>query len=239
MLQGNWRLADGTNFHVLEDRRTAPFLQLSSALPAAPSPLPDLKPALTVTEALLNTGLSVDELRQMVKDITAESHLTNIGVTRPLGEKWQAGADVNWSSISSTNGAGVVPAQPNSGITTSYNWSLTGSNWLWTNNTDVININTVNAPTYQGRNISYNHNALLFGTDLRLDLGLRTYTQTDTSGGQMTRFSPTVRFSYRVRRNVSIEGESGSEKSHQIDAQGIQVDSIRRYFYVGYRWDWQ
>jgi hypothetical protein len=220
------------------DQRKAPFLQLTSSLPAAPSPLPDLLPALTVRDALLNTGLSVSDLRQMAKDLTAESHLFSIGATRPFFEKWQAGLDINWSSISSTNGAGPIPAQAESGTTTTYNASLTGSNWLLANNTDVINVTRVNAPTFIGQNVSYNHNALLFDNKLRFDVGLRTYRQVDTSGGILNRFSPTLRFGYRIRRDISIEGESGAETTHQIDSQGIQTDSTRKYFYIGYRWDW-
>jgi hypothetical protein len=41
-----------------------------------------------------------------------------------------------------------------------------------------------------------------------------------------------------VRKNVAIEGEAGGEVSRQHDAQGNQTDSTRRYFYLGYRWDW-
>jgi hypothetical protein len=78
----------------------------------------------------------------------------------------------------------------------------------------------------------------LFANQLRVDFGLRAYYQNDVSLATLRRFSPTVRASYRVRQNVAIEGEAGGESSHGIDAQGIQTDSTRRYFYLGYRWDW-
>ncbi len=239
MVQGNYRMEDGTNFHVLGDLRKAPFLQLTNVLPAVPSPLPDLRPALTVTDALINSGVSLSDLRLMARAVTAESRLTNVGVTRPFGEKFQVGFDANWSSISGMDGAGFIPAQAGSGTTVSYNLSLVGSNWMVQNNFDVLNINQVAAPTYHGQNISFNHNAMFNDMKFRLDFGYRIYRQNDVSGGLLKRDSPTVRFSYRVLKNVSIEGEFGAEKSHQVDGTGVQVDSRRAYFYVGYRWDFQ
>jgi hypothetical protein len=86
--------------------------------------------------------------------------------------------------------------------------------------------------------LSFNHVSQLFENKLRFDLGFRAYYQKDLSLATLRRFSPTLRLSYRVRQNVALEGEAGSETSHGTDAQGIQTDSTRRYFYLGYRWDW-
>jgi hypothetical protein len=49
-------------------------------------------------------------------------------------------------------------------------------------------------------------------------------------GGILNRFSPMRRFGYRITRDISIEGESGAETTHQIDSQGIQADSTRKCF---------
>jgi hypothetical protein len=187
---------------------------------------------------LLNSGVSVSDLREFAKALTAESSLVNVGVNHPFNDKWQVGADMNLTSISATQGAGIVPAQASSGLSKTYSLQVIANNALIENNTDVLNVTFIRAPTYNGRNYSFNHVSQLFENKLRLDFGLRAYYQNDVSLATLHRFSPTVRASYRIRQNVSIEGEAGSEISHGTDAQGIQTDSTRSYFYLGYRWDW-
>jgi hypothetical protein len=159
-------------------------------------------------------------------------------VNHPFNDKWQVGADVNLTSISGTPGAGVIPAQASSGTSKTFSLQLIANNALLENNTDVLNLTFIEAPTYTGRNYSFNHVSQLLENRLRVDIGLRTYTQTDITQATLKRYSPTLRMSYRVRPNVSVEGETGSEVSHQTDAAGNRTDSTRTYFYLGYRWDW-
>ena len=155
-----------------------------------------------------------------------------------MNDKWQIGGDVNVTSLSATQGAGIIPPQVASGTAKTFSLQVIANNALLENNTDVLNADLHQGADLHGRNTSFNHVSQLFENRLRLDLGLRTTTQTDTSQATLRRFSPTLRLSYRVRPNVSIEGETGSEVSHQVDAQGNRTDSTRSYFYLGYRWDW-
>lgn len=241
--QANYRLDKGTNFHALGDWRKAPFLMLTNALPAVPSPPPELAPSLTVRDALINSGLTVEELRQIAKAITAQSRLINFGVNHPFSDKWQVGADVNLTSISGTTGAGIVPPQPSSGTSKTYSLQLIANNVLLENNVDVVNLTYIEAPTYTGQNYSFNHVSQVYDRRLRLDFGLRLYyqddKQTETNPNPMTlhRTSPTLRFSYRLRQTLAIEGEAGSEAGRQSDGLGNETKTTRRYWYLGYRWD--
>ena len=239
MAQGNLRIDSGANFFILTDHRRSPMLQLISALPAATSPAPDYTPANTVAQALLNTGVSISDLRKWALDSTATSHLTDLGVTYPLTQHWQVGADFGFSSISSIPGAGTMPAQPSSGLSRTSNFQLIGSGVLATADTMVGNVTLIDAPTYTGRNVNVNLGNSWFDYRLRLDLGWRKYQQWDrNSGATLDRTSPTFRISYRAFKDVTIEAETGVEKSHQVDATGAITDSRRRYLFTGYRWSW-
>ena len=240
MLQGNYRMDEGTNFYLLSDTRRSPMLQLTNALPAATSPPPNFFPATNITEALLNSGLSVSDLRKWADDVTATSHLFSTGVTHPLTQRWQVGADYGRSSITSMVGAGSIPAQPGSGTTTTYNFQLIGNILFFESDNAVFNTTEIEAPTYKGQNYNVNYGASWFNNKFRTDLGLRFYRQKDKEGmGKMDRFSPTLRMSYLIRPSITLEAETGSEKSNQTDSSGTKVNSDRVYFYMGYRWTWQ
>jgi hypothetical protein len=235
--QGNMILGTATNVYFLADHRKSPFLQLTSALSAAVSPVTSF-PATNVTEALLNTGLSVSDLRNWAKDLAAESNLVSAGVTHPLSQRWQIGADVNMSRLSSSRGAGATPAQPGTEPTRSYSGQLIGNSILFQNDSAVANLNIVHAPTLRAKNLSLNHVSTWL-SKLRVDLALRYYTQVDMLNTTLKRISPTLRVNYRWLNNLSFEAEAGMEKSQQKDASGGTTDSDRQYFYLGYRWDFQ
>jgi hypothetical protein len=238
MAQGTYRFDFGSNVHALVDRRKAPFLQLTNVLPAVPGPPPTYTQSLSIADALLNSGVSLSQLREYTKLLAAESSLYNVGVNHPLNDKWQIGGDINVTSLSSTRGAGIVPPQIASGTAKAFSLQVIANNALLENNTDVLNMTYINAPTYTGQNYSFNHVSQMFENRLRFDLSLRYYVQNDASQARLWRFSPTLRVSYRILPNVSLEGEGGKEVGHQTDAQGTKTDSTRRYYYLGYRWDW-
>jgi hypothetical protein len=235
--QGNMQFGTATNVYFLADHRKSPFLQLTNALSAATSPTTSL-PATNVTEALLNTGLSLSELRNWARDLAAESNLVSAGVTHPLSQRWQIGGDVNMSRLSSSRGAGAVPAQAGTEPTRSYSGQLIGNSVLFQNDSAVANLNIVHAPTLRAKNLSLNHVSTWL-SKLRIDLALRYYTQVDSLNTTLKRISPTMRVNYRWLNNLSFEAEAGMEKSQQKDASGGTTDSDRQYFYLGYRWDFQ
>jgi hypothetical protein len=238
MVQGNLRLDNGTSFFALTDHRRSPMLQLTSVFPAAASPA-DFTPAVNVTQALLNTGISLSDLRKWAVDSTATSHMTSFGVSYPLTQQWQVGADFGFSSVSAIPGVGSIPAQPDSGVSRTSNFQVIGSGVLSATDTMVANVTLIDAPTYTGRNLNLNVGNSWFDYKLRVDLGWREYQQRDRgSSATLTRASPTLRVSYRAFKDVSIEAETGLEKSHQIDASGNTTDSLRKYLYTGYRWSW-
>ena len=82
-----------------------------------------------------------------------------------------------------------------------------------------------------------NYGASFIDNKLRSDFGLRWYKQSNKNdSGTMDRTSPTLRMSYRLFDDISLEAEGGYEKSTQVDAGGSSTKSNRTYFYLGYRW---
>jgi tetratricopeptide (TPR) repeat protein len=244
MVQGNLTTDSGNSYYALFDHRRAPMLQLSNVLsyatPSATSGLPQT-PANSIAEALLNQGLSLSDLRQWAIDTAAWSNVFSGGLTRPLSPKWQLGADVTVSQMSSSPGVidadGVlVGNQASQSPTKSLSVNLIGNGIFLANDTLVGNGNVVKAPTYHGLNLSANH-VSVWKEVWRVDAALRWYRQTDNLETKMTRISPTFRVNYRFRTNLSFDAEVGLEKSKQTSADGSTTDSNRKYLYLGYRWD--
>jgi tetratricopeptide (TPR) repeat protein len=242
MVQANLTTDSGNSYYALLDHRRAPMLMLSSVLPYTTNPLDvGVGPATNIADALLNTGKSIDELRQWVLDSAAWSNVFSAGLTRPLSPKWQLGADVTVSQMSSSPGFIdandiLVGNQVSQSPTKSLSANLIGNSILLANDTAVANVNVVKAPTSKGLGLSANH-VSVWKEVWRVDAALRWYRQTDNLENKTTRISPTFRVNYRFRTNLSFDAEVGLEKSHQTTADGSSTDSDRKYLYLGYRWD--
>lgn len=72
----------------------------------------------------------------------------------------------------------------------------------------------------------------------RLDLepSLRYYTQKDTFEVRLTRLTPLLRLTYRVRERITLEGEFAWEKSRTVSPVQ-QENTVRQFWYIGYRVD--
>jgi len=67
---------------------------------------------------------------------------------------------------------------------------------------------------------------------------LLLYSQADNMGTHQTQIRPSLKLNYRWNSSVNLEGEGGIEQTHVKST--VQDDTTRRkYFYVGYRWDFQ
>jgi tetratricopeptide (TPR) repeat protein len=257
-LQGNMQVGTGGNIYALIDHRKAPMLALTNVLQAAtatptvdnPSPPVPTK----ISEALLNTGKSLSDLRNWARDLAAESNLMSAGFTYPLTPRWQIGGDMNWSRMTSTigvfrdDGSVAVAPQPGTLPSKSFSGQLIGNSIFFPNDSAVANLSLAysdqsSTSSSTARNLSLNHVSTWF-SKLRVDVALRFFWQvqlerlTDVRATQ-TRFSPTLRFNYRWLNNLSFDAEMGMEKAKQEDGNGGTTTSDRQYIYLGYRWDFQ
>lgn len=232
-LQGTWQLPDNTVFNFLYDRRNTPILSLGNILffqdPAQATP------ARRLHDLLATTPITV--LRDQVRAVTARQTQALIGVTTPLSANWQIGADIRLTNIGEIRPVPVIfPAgSPSTGNLWSLGAQLIGSNLYSARDTHVFNATHLRGPTFQGNLLSYNNLSSL--TDKwQLEPSLRYYRQTDNTGTTITRWTPGMRVTYRVLRQVSLESELSYERSRSVSAARRET-SNQAFYYLGVRYD--
>ncbi len=134
-LQGTWQLPDQTSLSVLVDVRKAPELLTSNAL--IPFGATSLTQLLQGDPALGIPALSLDQIREEAKAITANSKQASFSVSRPFWTKWQASFDVRLTNVgplpfivvpSAVAGvSNTLPAQPGTRNVYTYDFQVSGT----------------------------------------------------------------------------------------------------------------
>lgn len=235
MLQVNWQNQVGTNFYLMADRRRTPILQLTSAVDTQ----------FGETLGSLTAQIPDKKLREDIVSITPLATTLSLGVMHPLTSQWQLGGDFQVSSLSSTQASSVLPmAIPNAagtGNTLLYTARGIGNEVLFSNDMLVISGTYINAShttaitTYTAQSYSATHIARP-GDRWQIDTGLRIYSQSKSDGEKLTRLNPVLKVLYRLRNNLSFEMEANME-SEKISGGASPGHATRRYYFVGYRWD--
>lgn len=226
LMQGNWTGSRGTTAHVLYDKRKTPSLTLTNAL---------LGETDTSIKSQLTTK-SYEELKQQARDLTSTTDLISAGVAQTLTTRWQAGFSVQSIHTSSTAGTVNQPAQPDTGKVYTYTGNLVGTGLFSPRDVSVISVSHINAQTYDGNSYSLT-NRVLWGANWSLDTTLSWYSQQDTSTDtKLRRFAPVLRPSYKWKENITLEAEFG-EESTTTQSPTTDDKTNRRYWSLGYRWD--
>ena len=232
-VQGSWQFPDTTVFNFLLDRRATPVRSLGNILffqdPLAPAP------AKTIQELLATTP--IDLLRDRVNDITSFQTQGMVGFTTPIAANWQAGANINYTNVDAIAPVAVIlpTGQASTGDLWSVGLQLIGSNLYSARDTHVFNASFLTGPTYNGTLLSYN-NLTGINEEWQVEPSLRYYTQTDNLGNKMNRWTPGMRMTYRIVKQVSLETELSVEIA---DTKGPTRNeaSERMFYYVGGRFD--
>ena len=229
MFQGNWTQADGTTYNMLVDHRRSPPLQLTNALMGQP---------VQSIPALLVSGSKLSTLRADALALSPISNMFAIGMSRPYSSTLRLGGDFRINNMTGTGATSFgQPASAGSGNTYTYSFNALGNDLFFENDLGVVNVAYISAPTYKGRNLAFTQ-VETFRQHWRVDMLLQLYSQNDTLGVSQTQVRPSLKLNYRVSNSVNLEGEGGIELMHTSSA--TQNDKTRRrYFYVGYRWDFQ
>lgn len=227
MLQGNVITENG-DFLFLLDHRKSPSLQITNALPAQTT---------QSISALIQSGVSKDSLLADARALSPTSNLIMVGVNRTVSPRVRLGGDFRITNTSGTGAAGVLPASPGTGNIYVYSVQAIGNNLLFKNDLGVVNASYLDAKTFKGRSLSFNQ-VTTWQEYWRLDLSLQLYSQNDNLGTQQMRLTPNMKVSYRLNDSVSFEAEGGIEETRTNSV--TQSDRIRRrYFFIGYRWDFR
>jgi tetratricopeptide (TPR) repeat protein len=229
LLQGNWTTETSTNYNILLDRRRSPPLQLTNALIG--------QPVQSIAQ-LLQSGVSLTTMRSDAIALSPISNMFAVGLNRPYSSRWRIGADFRVNNMSGTDATSTgQPATAGSGNTYSYSVQAAGNGLFVENDYGVVNATYTTSKTYKGQSLSFTQVETL-RQNWRVDMLLLFYYQTDVLGTHQSQIRPSLKLNYRVNDSVNLEGEGGIEQIHTSSA--TQDDKTRRkYFYVGYRWDFQ
>lgn len=230
-VQGTYTLIDNTTFNLLVDRRATPMLMLGNALFFADPALPVLP--RTLQDLLAQKPIEL--LRQQVADSTAYATQGLVGVTTPLNEHWQIGADVRLTNVGAIAPvAGILPLGiPGTGNLWSLGAQAIGTNLYSPRDTHVFNVTLLRGPSYSGWLASYNHLSVP-RERLQLEPSLRVYSQSGPSGVKTLRWTPGFRLTWRAGEKWSLETELSVE-SGRTTGPTINERATRLYYYLGYR----
>ena len=232
MVQGNLIGADGSNVTALFDHRRVPVLQLTNALPGQSATVPNV--ASPTIRQLLDAGTNVQDLRDGAKALTPISNMAMIGYTKPVTPTLQLGGDVRVSNVSGTEGSGNLPAAPGTGNLYVYEAQAIKSSMLTKTDSGVANFSLIEGATLKGQSLTFNY--VLVQNLWRMDAALRLYRQRSDLDVVLFRVSPSLRLAYRFRNHVNFEVEVGTEESTNTGPTQSDKTS-RKYFSLGYRWD--
>ena len=226
MVQGSWQFPSGTMLNLLGDYRRTPSLQLSNALLSGQN--------LTFQQYLDTFGES--GTRELGKEATPTSKVAYLGFTQPLTKNWQVGADVRYSSLTGVPEIGLASAIAGTGSVWTYSAQLIGSGLVGTSDVFVANASHLTSSTQSAASIGLTERFQL-GQAWILEPSYRYYSQRDrSSSSRLTRSVPGLKVTYRIRERFALEAFGTWEKTH-TRSPTIDDNTTRRFFYLGYRWD--
>jgi hypothetical protein len=247
-VQGTWQLPDQTMFSLLFDDRKAPELLTSNALiTTGAQSLTDLlngnpnanPPALPLSE---------DQIRDIAKAITATSKQVSLSVTRPISSKWQASLDGRLTNVGAlpfltlpvivAGVANTIPAQPGTGNVWSTDLQVNGTNLYSLRDINSVTASWLHGPQFTGTQIGYANLSGLLQNRMTVEPSLRYYHENDSTGNHLNRYTPALRFTYKVLNHLTLETQALYE--HSKTTGPTQNDTTNNiFYYVGYRYDFQ
>lgn len=252
MLQGNWVAFDGYNFNFLVDHRKSPILYADTALQAGNSVSTLGGPGLFATrirDLLHNPRFSDNDIYNFVKDLTAESDMVMLGVTKQVTPRWQLGGDARVNQTSSTEGIFIpadatydavdIPVQKRSGYIYSYTLQAIGNSVLIKDDSTSLMANFINDPTYNAQNYSVS-NSFTFRERWRTDTSLSYYHELRNTDVKTWKITPSIRLNYRLKDNVSFEAQYTFDRTRTYEPDtNTKSGSTRQSLFMGYRWDYR
>jgi tetratricopeptide (TPR) repeat protein len=234
-VQGNWQLADTSNWNFLFDRRNQPMLMLGNALfftdPSRTGP-----PLTSVRQLLDEPNSDLAALRRSVAALTARSTQAQLGYTTPISKNWQAGGNVQLTNVSAIDPVPIIlpTGQPATGNQWSLGGQLIGSNLYSVRDTHVFNLSYITSPTLKGYLATYNNLSAL--NDFWQVEPSMQFSVLNGTGERTRRLKPGLRVTYRLATQLALESSFDYEISRQTGTNG-NVNSNLMFYYFGGRYD--
>jgi hypothetical protein len=232
-------VVSGTDFNFLVDRRRSPILDVRNAVNGT---------SVSIA-SMIENGFTTEDLIGFAKQRTTASNNAQVGMTNRLNEKWNIGTDF---SISNTSGLprsggdtsvtcdvsnqsfipteGCVDATSSSGNTWTVSERATGMGLFMVGDITNFSLSYTKGPTTSAEAFQVNNHADL-QEKLTFDTALTMSRQRSTTGTSYD-VSPSVRAGYRIRNNLTVDGQLG------LDWNNNSSSSLERgFFSLGGRFD--
>lgn len=224
-MQATYNLPDVVTINALYDYRASPPLQLTNGLMGLGVPM--------LSDVLAQVNMSTAQ--RYASALTPISRVAMLGFTVPVTKSWQTGLDYRISSVGGTGATPAFPASPATGQIKTISGQLIGTGVWGASDVFVVNGSYLSAPTYNGWLVALNPR-FVFATNWTVEPILRWYRQSDKTGAKLTRWSPTLRGSYRWSDKISIDAEASWEIGKSTSAL-VNESSNHLFYYIGYRYD--
>jgi tetratricopeptide (TPR) repeat protein len=200
-------------------------------------------PFLTTRNALSGQAVqSIDELveafgesgvRALAADRTAEVDTVSLGVSRPLGERFQWSVDVTGTRLSGTPASGGVPEMPGTGFDTSFGAQLIGSSLFSAGDMTIFGLRRYEGSTSTTSSLSVSSRFPLW-SGFRIAPRLR-FDQRDfvADGSTQSMISPSLRLDWHWKR-TTVEFEAGGEFANRERPEDSEKTN-RYWMSLGYR----
>jgi hypothetical protein len=233
LLQSNWMTADDRSYTLLMNHRYLPALQTSNALLIYPTGSQSIN-------GLLQVGTTPDQLHDRALLNTPILNQLNIGTTQPLSARLKLGGDLKLANTTPYTAYdvsnAVTTAFPRVGSVT-YSAQLIGNSLLFDNDLGIASASYTHASTYKAEALSFSQTES-FRDNWRLDLSLLLYAENNELTGSTRRANPSFRLSYRRSDTLNFEINGGLTQA-RVTSTSADTKLRRRYFSLGYRWDFR
>jgi tetratricopeptide (TPR) repeat protein len=224
-LLGNWYFDSGLAVSASADYHRSPFPLTENALIG--------QSAGSIDELL--ESLTEEQVRQLAEDRSGEMLSYSLGLSQPLGERWQVNVDFTAAQIAEGPGSGGVLALPDSGNEYYVYGSLVGSSLFTEGDVSIFGLRFSDTEIARVSTLYLDSrypltNALRLNP--RLAVSLRDIAADSSTETLVT---PSLRLLYRFARRYEIELEGGGDiGSRSGDANS---DTTAYFIYAGYRAD--
>lgn len=223
----NWIFKDNKSINVVADYSLTPLITTTNALQGQGE---------AYIEELLQR-LNESQVRQLAEERTAEFTSVTVSGNMDLSQKYSLSADISLSELAATPASNIgnvtIDKTDASGLEMFLSVQFIGSNLFSTRDTNIIALrysDTQNSSTttIDGRS--------QFNLDpkWRARPRARFEIQSRSSGSDVMRFDPSVRFDYRYNRDLEFDFEVGFEFSQTSDSVNGDSSDTDIFFGVEY-----
>lgn len=183
----------------------------------------------------LKQVLNIEQIYQLARDRTANSHTVTIGGSQPLSKKFQLGADITFSRLGDTVASGGVPATVDTGTDYFLSTQLVGNNLLQKYDTGVLGLRYYSTAASDTTSVIINTRFPLsrnWRINPRLQFDIRKFN----NGRTQNKLRAILKTDYRYLNKARFDFELGYDKTSEED-NGASLSNNNLFFMLGYRWD--